>query len=70
MKVKIDAGEWYPVYSFYDNTEEWWGDVVDVDPQTLYEWSEVFESFERVQIELREALRKARKPRDEGEPGV
>jgi len=50
IKVKINKDEWYPVYSF-DN--ESWGEYVEIDIEKYKQMKKVFEEFYKVQKELR-----------------
>jgi len=55
MKIQITKDEWYPVYSiekrpFSDDL------IIEVSKQKLKEWEQVFEAFDKMQIEMRDLM--------------
>ena len=51
MKVRIEEGEWYPV--FYVSRDDRFGDECDVTEEKLADWKRVFDEFDAVQDEMR-----------------
>lgn len=51
MKVKIDADEWYPVYSVTDDC----GTKCEVPEETVERWKRIEKEFDVMQDEMRAA---------------
>jgi len=54
MKIRIDAGEVYPVYSFV--SEDSYGLDISVPAKTVRRWRRAQKAYDRMQREMRDAL--------------
>lgn len=61
MKVSIDSGEWYPVFSATTRLEHSGGDECDVPEETFKRWEKIMEDFDKMQSEMGKALADNRK---------
>lgn len=58
MKIKVDADEWYPVYSRRD-ADAYGGYEVDASEEQVSRWAAAFVAFEKAQEEIGELHRAA-----------